>query len=287
MIDPYARQPREVSIETLALCNAACTFCPYPSLARKGAKMSMDLITHLIGQMRTWTEPFFISPFKVNEPLLDVRLSEICAGIIAEVPAARLRLFTNGQPLTQRHTDWIQGLPVGRLEHLWVSLNSTDAQEYGELMKCSYSIVSQNLDSLHHRVAIGAFRHPVVLSRVVQGNPGEETSSVLSDRDLRFHRQCLARWPRFHTQLIKRDAWLGHVQPSDPRVPATVCGRWWELSITAQGKAVLCCMDGKGEYVQGDVTQQSLLDIYNSGHAALRRAAKTREGITPCQSCSY
>lgn len=287
MTDRYLRQPREVSIETLALCNAACTFCPYPTLDRKGTRLRLDAINNLIDQMSTWTEPFFISPFKVNEPLLDSRLQDICADIVERVPLARIRLFTNGQPLTERHVDWIQGLRPGRLEHLWISLNSTDAQEYGELMKCSYSVVSKNLDSLHHRVSIGAFKHPVVLSRVVQGNPGEETSAVLSNKDLSFHRACLARWPRFHTQLIKRDAWLGHVQPSDPRVPRAPCGRWWELSITAQGKAVLCCMDGKGEYVQGDVTQQSLLDIYNSDHAALRRAAKTREGITPCATCSY
>lgn len=283
----YLTQPHEVSIETLALCNAACIFCPYPTLTRKGTQLSMETITHLIEQMRNWTEPFFISPFKVNEPLLDARLFEICAGIESQIPQARLRLFTNGQPLTSRHVDWIADLK--RVEHLWISLNSTDPQEYGQLMKCSYSVVERNLDELHARVVRGDFSHPVVLSRVIQGNVTGMTpvSNALSDQDVVFHRACLRRWPRFTTRLIKRDGWLGHVTPSDPRVPRIPCARWFELSITAEGAAVLCCMDGKGEYAQGDVTRQSLLEIYNNPFLTKCRQSSVREGIEPCQRCSY
>jgi hypothetical protein len=31
--------PTEVTIETQAICNAACTFCTYPTMERKGNKM--------------------------------------------------------------------------------------------------------------------------------------------------------------------------------------------------------------------------------------------------------
>jgi MoaA/NifB/PqqE/SkfB family radical SAM enzyme len=276
-----------VSIETLALCNAACIFCPYPTLERQGAKLDTGVINRLIEQMQDWREPFFVSPFKVNEPLLDARLPHICQAIEHQCPQARLRLFTNGQPLVSRHVEWIADLK--RVEHLWISLNSTDPHEYGRLMKCSYHLVAGNLDELHHKVTRGDFTHPVVLSRVIQGDSTADTSPqrLLSDADANFHRECLARWPHFHTHLIKRDAWLGYVSPSDPRVPRRACGRWFELSITAQGKAVLCCMDGQGEYVQGDVATQSLLDIYNNVFLTKCRHASVREGIEPCQSCSY
>jgi hypothetical protein len=278
----YMTQPHEVSIETLALCNAACTFCPYPTLPRKGAELSMDLITLLIGQMREWTQSFFVSPFKVNEPFLDPRLPEICAGVESELPRARLRLFTNGQPLTLRHIEWVAKLK--RVEHLWVSLNSTDPAEYEQLMKCKFSIVLRNLDALHAAVAKKEFSHAVVLSRVLQGGT---MGQVLGDADCQFHRDVLERWPLFQTHLIKRDSWLGYVPPGDTRVPRSPCARWFELSITAEGKAVLCCMDGKGEYVQGDVTQQSLLGIYNSPFLRKCRESSVRDGIEPCQTCSY
>ncbi len=285
----YRHQPREVSIETLALCNAACTFCPYPTLARKGARMPDAVLYDLLTQMEAWQEPFLISPFKVNEPLLDTRLQDICERIARNIPKAKIRLFTNGQALAARHIDWIGALPQFAVEHVWISLNSTDPDEYGRLMKCSFSIVERNLDALHNQVAAGAFAHPVVLSRVLQGGLGASDSQAhtLSDADAGFHRGCLARWPRFHTHLIKRDGWLGYVAPSDTRIPSTACGRWFELSITAEGKAVQCCMDGTGEYLYGDVTQQSLLDIYNSAQYRAFRNRTTRKGIEPCNQCSY
>ncbi len=283
----YMTQPREVSIETLALCNAACVFCPYPTLERQGARLSNEVIATLIAEMGDWTEPFFVSPFKVNEPLLDPRLEKLCWTIDTMCLQARLRLFTNGQPLIQRHVEWIANLQ--RVEHLWISLNSTDPQEYGQLMKCSYSIVERNLDELHARVVRGDFPHPVVLSRVVQGNPRGTTpiSNALSDGDVLFHRRCLARWPRFSTHLIKRDSWLGYITPGDTHVPRRPCMRWFELSITAEGKAVLCCMDGTGEYPQGDVAAQSLREIYNNPFLTACRKASVRQGIEPCQTCSY
>lgn len=285
----YMTQPHEVSIETLALCNAACTFCPYPTLERKGARMPDAVIADLLTQMTSWTEPFFISPFKVNEPLLDTRLQGICERIAWEIPKARIRLFTNGHPLTERHLDWIAALPAGHLEHLWISLNSTDPTEYGQLMKCSYSMVHERLHALHARVAKGQFPHPVVVSRVLQGSDTalSPAARVLREADARFHRDVLAQWPRFQSFLIKRDAWLGYVAPSDPRVPNTACSRWFELNITAEGTVVQCCMDGQGDYTYGDVTQQPLLEVYNSAEYRKFRERASRRGIDPCQTCSY
>lgn len=273
----YASQPMEVSIETLALCNAACTFCPYPTLERQGTRLSTDLIIHMIGQMKHWSEPFYVSPFKVNEPLLDTRLADICYAIEQELAQAKIRLFTNGQPLNERALEWIGALKS--LDGLWVSLNSCDAQEYGELMKLSYDITARRLDRLHRGIVEGTFPHTVTVSRVVSDN---------AQSNLDFMRSVARRWPRFLPVLIKRDGWLGYVEPSLNRVPQSPCGRWWELNITAEAKAVLCCMDGKGEYVLGDAAAQPLLDIYNQPYLQDRRAQqRTREGINPCARCTY
>jgi hypothetical protein len=44
----YMEQPQEVSIETFALCNARCTFCPYGTLGREGTKLPSIVINSLI-----------------------------------------------------------------------------------------------------------------------------------------------------------------------------------------------------------------------------------------------
>lgn len=273
------RQPREVSIETLALCNAACTFCPYPTLDRQGVKMSDELIERLIVEMSSWAVPFFVAPFKVNEPFLDVRLPDICREIVSRCQTAKLRLFTNGAPLTDRNIDWVAELPRSRIEHLWISLNSTDPDEYRKLMAIDMDRTFKRLFALHKRVASREFKHQVMVSRVMSDEPKE---------NVRFLQDVGRLWPLFHARLIKRDGWLGYVHPSSPKIPQAPCIRWWDLSIMATGKVALCCMDGAGEFSIGDVSQDSMLAVYNQPMLLKRRqSASNRHGIEPCQRCTY
>lgn len=278
----YLTQPQEVSFETLALCNAHCTFCPYGTLGREGTRLPSTLIGSLIMQMASWQTPFFISPFKVNEPLLDARMREICERIEKEVPAAQIRLFTNGSGLTDKNIEWIANLK--RMPQFWVSLNSCDSQEHAALMRMkgagSYRHIAEKLDRLHGLYLGDLFPHEVVLSRVVTDD----------EKDWKFATAVRKRWPHFRPFLIKRDAWIDFIEPSHKVPPRSGCVRWFELNITAEGKAVLCCMtDGsKPEHHIGDVTSQSLLEIYNQPHLKERRErALTRAGIEPCERCSY
>jgi MoaA/NifB/PqqE/SkfB family radical SAM enzyme len=276
-LERWHSQPKEVSLETLARCNAACTFCPYPTLERIGTRMPDQLISRLIREMAEWEVPFDFAPFKLSEPLLDVRLQSICETFSADVPNGTLRLFTNGSPMTRKHLEWIAALP--RLHHLWISLNEYRADEYQKLMKMPFDRTAKNLDMLHEMVVAGEFKHPVVLSKVGQ--------------DFDFQRYCHVRWPAFERSIIKKDGWLGYVDPDDPTIPDTPCIRWFELSIMADGLASHCCM-ASGEpakYNIGDVNKQTLLEIYNSPFWAERRhkllSRKAVDDRSPCNQCSY
>jgi MoaA/NifB/PqqE/SkfB family radical SAM enzyme len=48
---PYMDFPAVLGIETLALCNAACSFCPYPTLNRKGEAMPDRLIAKILNDI--------------------------------------------------------------------------------------------------------------------------------------------------------------------------------------------------------------------------------------------
>ena len=265
----YGAQPHEVALETLALCNARCTFCPYPGIERQGARLPDEVIARLVDEMATFALPFYFSPFKVNEPFLDKRLLPLCRAMNEKVPKAVLRLFTNGSALTDRHIDELARL--SNVAHLWVSLNTHRPVEYESLMGLDFERTARRLDALHAR----PFPHPVVVSRV--------------GPDADFGRYVAWRWPKFRPSIIERDAWIDFTATDDPAVPDRPCGRWWELSITATGKASLCCMDGEARYGFGDVNTQTLREIYN--HPTLRA---WREGAIsrmaaglPCARCSY
>ena len=275
----YLDWPNEVSIETYAKCNAACTFCPYTTLDRIGAKMPDAMLDSIIEQLKAHPKPFNISPFKVNEPFLDKRLLPFCRKINAELPNAWLRLFTNGSALTLAHIDGVAALR--QVDMVWVSLNDHDPAAYKALMGLDFDRTAANLDTLHSEKAAGRFTHEVFVGRV-------RDALVPSAHDNDFASYVMARWPLFEAKLLKRDGWLGHVEPNSKEIPSRPCVRWFELSITATGKVSLCCMDGEAAHSIGDLNEQSLFDIYNSPAWRDRRERMiSRRAVFPCSTCTY
>lgn len=266
--------PMEVSVETFAFCNARCTFCPYPTIERKGEKMSDELLNKLVDEMIAWRKPMYFSPFKLNEPLLDKRLLPLLERVNRETDYIGLRIFTNGSALTPENIEGIARLR--NVCQLWVSLNSHIPDEYERLMGLKFENTAKKLDYLH----ACDFPHDVMLSTV--GFPNDE-----------FRRYCFDRWPNFQSLAIKKDSWLGFTDPQVSEVPDAPCSRWFELSIQATGEVAHCCMHSGDEkqYNIGNVRDQTMYEVYNAPRWKDRRAAlvsrKTLDESSPCARCSY
>ena len=261
----YQEQPFEVSLEIFSICNARCTFCPYTEIERKGHKMPDELIDRVIEEMAAFRVPFYFSPFKVSDPLLDKRLYSILKKVNKKAPLARIRIFTNGSALTYAQAEQLND--IDNLE-LWISLNEHRADKYKELMGIDYDRVIKNIDMLHDT----DFRHPTTVLRV-----GVEPE---------FRVFCEARWPDYKVAMLKKDGWLGFTDPDSEEVPKHQCGRWYELSIMSTGIVAMCCMDAVGKYAIGDINKQTLLEVYNSPTWKRYRESERRD-LMPCKECSY
>src|SRR5262249_9541701 len=159
-------------------------------------------------------------------------------------------------------------------------LNEVEAQAYEELMALPLDRTLSKLDLLHGLVRQGRFPHPVMVSRVTDGTA----------RDGIFLDVVQQRYPLFKPFLIGARNWTGQVDVgADVRVPPTGCGRWYEVSIMASGKVALCCMDGEGKHVIGDVNTQTVLEVYNSpGYRKMRQFTSSRKAAAaPCDTCAY
>lgn len=263
----YLDQPNEVSIETLARCNAACTFCPYPTIERKGHKMPDELLYRLVDEMAEFEKPFMFSPFKVSEPLLDKRLFPLLEAVNDRVPQAKIRIFSNGAALT-----WANAEKLAQVDNLdlCISVNSHIKEEYEPLMSLNFDRMLKHVDQLHG----SDFPHPVSVLKV--------------GADPEFKAFCEDRWPHFETILVKKDGWLGYTDADNTEVPDTQCARWFELSIVSTGIVSLCCMDGEAAFPIGDVNKQTMLEVYNSPHWRDRRERMiSRREIHPCSTCTY
>ena len=273
--------PRFVHLETLAVCNAACSFCPYPSLERQGTRMSDQLIEKIIDDLAEIPPHvgFQIAPYKVSDPFIEKRLIDIIQLINEKLPNAQISLISNGAAMTEKVLTQLTKLK--NIAYLKVSLNDHRKEEYEKLMSLPFAKTLDRLDMLTKLVDGGHFSIPVSLNRVMEG----------SRHDIEFLEFCNERFPHFTATLSSRNDWIGNVDEmtSMPSVPDVACWRWHNISITATGEVALCCMDGHGQWSIGDVNQNSVLEIFNSEKFRTLRehVISRRDAETPCNACTY
>ncbi len=273
----YADSPAQVSFETLALCNAACGFCPYPTLERQGVRMGDDLLEKLLRELGDLPRDLRVevSPNRVNEPFLDRRLFDVVDRVNADLPNAWLVIFTNGSPLTDGVLDRVERWE--RVERFNVSFNDHRPGPYERTMRIPYERTVANLDRLHERVESGAIGFGVSLSRVGDG----------TDADRAFVEWCGVRWPRFRAISTPREDWMGRTGGRTAyHTPEMGCSQWYKLGLLADGRDVFCCIDAEGEHGSATLADSHLLEIYNlPWRRALRERTLTRDRVDLCAGC--
>jgi len=270
--------PAHVHLETYALCNAACDFCPHSVLARRGVRMPDALIEKIIDDLTDVPDyvSFQLSPMKVNEPFLDHRLFDVLAQCNERLPQARLALTSNGSPINEIAIDRLA--EVRNLSYLWISLNDHRQGQYEQTMGLPYQRTCERLRMLHERKARNELATRIILSRVGDG----------SHVDTDFCNWVAENFPLFESSVFGRGDWLGQVDTRTAQVPNVGCIRWFDLSITATGEVAHCCMDGQAEWPIGDVRRHHVLKIYNAPrYRRLRQRMATRDGAKPCDRCTF
>jgi hypothetical protein len=277
----YLDYPAMVHLETITACNAACNFCPYPTVARKGNRMPDALIEKVIRDLKDVPPdlPFLIAPYKLSDPFLETRLFDIMDLVAVELPGAHVSLITNGAALTDRKAERLA--KYANIAYLNVSVNSCDDIEYEEVMQIPFARTLERLAALHLRTAAGEFGFPVRLTRV---------SGTRAD-DVQWLDWCGDRFPHFASAIIPRNDWIGDVPNaiSELQVPDAPCHRWFDLSIISTGEVAMCCMDGEAKYPKGNVSTEHVLAVYNQPRLRqLRESLVSRLSAgDPCSRCTY
>ncbi|MFZ5354298.1 MAG: SPASM domain-containing protein [Bacillota bacterium] len=277
----YMDYPKEVSIETTGRCNAKCEFCPHEQLDRKNIDMTDDLFLKIINDLKEIPDniSYTISPFKVNEPLMDKKFFARMDTINKELPNAKLRFFSNLNIADEEKIDRV--LNIRNLKSIWISLNSVDEAEYARVMKLDLMRTMNNLKVLLSKHSVMCDKPELIIGRVADGSINDDSficrvNDIFSEfRD------------NFQVIIVRRGEWIDYMKPAYHDMLDKPCLRWFELSITCTGKAALCCMDGKGSYAIGDVNEASVLDIYNGEFKRLREKGYKRKYVAPCNKCSY
>ncbi|WP_158255913.1 radical SAM/SPASM domain-containing protein [Clostridium luticellarii] len=277
----YIDYPDEITIETTGKCNAKCKFCPHYELDRRFIDMEDSLFFKIIGDLKEIpiNHKFNISPFKVNEPLMDNKFFEKIGVINTELPNANIRFFSNFNMATFNDIERLS--KIKNLDTLWISLNEIEADRYKEVMGLE---LDKTLDNIKNLLEFN--KKYKIIDKVSISRVADDTSKDIEFKN-KFDRIFGKYSSEYDIKFIKRAEWIDFLGKQHEVPGNEPCLRWFEVNITCTGKVALCCMDGKGEYCIGDVNEQSVLEIYNrKEYRELRENIYPRKFIAPCNRCS-
>jgi MoaA/NifB/PqqE/SkfB family radical SAM enzyme len=269
------RFPRLVAIETTNYCNAKCVFCPNDSLKRGKQHMSDDLFESIVEQCREFPLGA-IEPFLQGEPFSDPKILPRLELIHRRLPQTKLRLYTNGYGLSPERTDALMELGI---DHLFVSLNTTDPTRYRTAMGLNLERTLENLRYL----ADSSRRGRVARQITVRMLRMQDTSLEEQDRFIELCKQLGVK--HFIVGLFN---YKGDIQSALP-IPGYPCEHMDRLDVLSSGLVTLCCMDQEGEFAWGDLNREKLLDVYRGTVARRYRQmhwSGKRGEIHPCDSCN-
>lgn len=272
----YVDVPLDVQIETLARCNAACTFCQYPELTRIGDRMPDALIDKIVDDLDAFPKDLqtSLTLYGVNEPFLDKRIWDLMRKVTDRLPHMPIALNTNGVPLNEGAIDRLLDYNVARLS---VSFNDHRKEEYQRVMGISYERALAVLDTFERKKANGELRFPIGVTRAGDG----------SIHDLEFIEWVSERFPHLSNNFSPRFDWVDPESlMANVAAPDAGCTHWYDMTIRADGQVSFCCIDGHITWPKGDVKTERLLDIYNKPeYRRLRTEAVVRKDIEQCRTC--
>ena len=263
--------PKYIQIETTIACNAECPFCPHKTLTRRPRRMHDDVWKKIIDDTRGLGITY--RPFLINEPLSDHRLCDIMR-YISQDDTAKIELNSNGELMKEEKAREI--LDIG-IDIIRFSIDGFTRETFEK------SRVGINFD-----LAVARTVRFIELA----GENGDagfiEVRMIGMPHNEHEHQDFLRFWTNAGATAVITELYNW---PWDPGVEAVSlpCKKILEeMFFYVDGKATLCCWDSHERGVIGDVTRESVLDIWNgrvNSHYRELLAQGRREEILLCSRC--
>jgi len=264
--------PDTVQIETTTACNAHCSFCPHSDLVEAGRKgrMSEELLDKIFAEITSWpVKPRSICPFLTNEPFADPRIFEIIGRCKQAAPDCEITIFTNASLLTPARLNQLS-LIYGPI-NIFCSLHHRDAASYRAELGLDFDTTVRNIKNLVH-----GFGQKVTVLRVSDGTPNDGA----------FDEWARNEFPGANIMVAARWNWKGDRATYETNLHSDIkCPRGGSITILHDGRVSLCCLDQAGQYALGDVTKQTVLEVFN-GAAHERFYGRAKSESTPCKTCN-
>jgi radical SAM protein with 4Fe4S-binding SPASM domain len=242
--------------------------------------MSRDLFRKIVtecGQNRARK----LLPFLHGESLLVPGVLDYFREARQLAPETHINLTTNGSRLTPEITEAI--LSENLIDSLIVSIDGGDKETFeGIRIGLSYDEVRQNV--LHFVRSRNSLRrtHPKVSIAMVTVPENRHTRHAFEEE-----------WKE--TDEVRFSVyfnWAGKLDNNGrPENKLNFCERLYHyITILADGRVAMCCFDSEAEYSVGDLTKQSIREVWHSPLFNEKRRwlfARKFENLQICGGCDY
>lgn len=246
-----------VQFQTIDFCNRSCSFCPNAHGARKTGNMMLPQVFHtLLRQLEEIEYKGRLSPYLMNEPLMDRRIFDIIRVARDVFDDNTLYLSTNGDMLRGYTLELLQaaGLDLLHINLYDDKTRRKRRREYFEREIHSIPGVEQRQDNTPMRTET----LQVYIKDVGESSP--------------------EHWNRGGNVQVK-----ARHRKKRCQLPFT------QMYINYLGQAVLCCSDYYFEVVMGNIMTEHIADIwmnerYEHYHHHLWKGET--QDLTLCKTCN-
>lgn len=264
-----------IQIQTVSWCNRGCAFCPSGKFPIDKVFMPIEVYQRVIDQLHDLRFNGRISPYLMNESLLDKRLPDLIAYARQRCPHSWIAINTNGDALSARLL----------LQLFAAGLNSLDVNAYDSPAQHQEHVaLAQRFVATRQDVAL----HTGYSNPFFQGANLPRTMQLINCRDMSFWEpQFLAKVATPHLQNRSGNVPQAHslTEPLSLSCPRP----FQQMYVNYRGEAVLCCNDWRFEVIMGDTAAAPLGEIWqNERYQAYRRQLQNNNRAMPlCATCDY
>lgn len=266
-------------LETSAVCNRTCSFCPNSDFKREEKVMPMEWIEKIVAELKELKFSQSVNLYQYDEPVRNKKLGEIAAMFRKALPKVSIMINTNCDYF--KSSEDIAKLIRAGINQMELNIYATgETQSHIDAAKRNEVRVRALVDGLRAEF------------------PVDETLPVY--RPIKPNQVAIRVVPKYDYSVANRGAGLQFTTNRAGNIPGYIanlkeplkkmCVRpFRHLNINFAGDAVLCCQDYYGDTNFGNIATKSLVEIWNDEKFHMYRLKlqnKDRKCFM-CDVCDY
>jgi radical SAM protein with 4Fe4S-binding SPASM domain len=254
--------PKVILLDTITHCNLRCSMCGHPFMKRKKGKMSMSLFKKVIDEIASVDPNIRVWMVFYGEALM---LKYKLLWMINYAKNKGMNDIVLNSNATLLDEEMAIGLIDSGLDAIYIGIDAFNKETYDKLrIGGDYDQVVKNVNRLFELKKEHGATHPEVYVQFVEM---EDNQTQVED----FKKYWSERGAI--VKIRPKVTWAGTVKPFKMVEKERYPCHWGmqSFNILWDGKVALCAVDYDGKFIAGDVSTNSIQEVWSAKLKEIRK----------------